>query len=171
MGMDVYGKKPNGKTGEYFRNSCWGWRPLWRYVLKVAPWVGEKVIHGQSNDGDGLDGPDSIALAKILRAEISTGRCGEFAMRYEAAHAALADEPCPYCNATGARLDSIGVANGFHSRRIDKPGHPRYGQEGWCNGYDGVGKVRPIETSYPFEVENVQNFAAFLEKCGGFEIH
>jgi hypothetical protein len=28
MGMDVYGKKPSSKAGEYFRANVWSWRPI-----------------------------------------------------------------------------------------------------------------------------------------------
>ena len=37
MGMDVYGKKPKGEKGDYFRNNVWWWRPLWQYCASSAP--------------------------------------------------------------------------------------------------------------------------------------
>jgi hypothetical protein len=36
MGFDLYGLKATNETGEYFRNSCWSWRPLAEYVLAVC---------------------------------------------------------------------------------------------------------------------------------------
>lgn len=39
------------------------------------------------------------------------------------------------------------------------------------NGCDGKGTKRPADTWYPFEVENVKEFATFLQDCGGFEIY
>ena len=28
MGMDVYGRKPKNKTGEYFRANIWSWKTM-----------------------------------------------------------------------------------------------------------------------------------------------
>jgi hypothetical protein len=41
---------------------------------------------------------------------------------------------------------------------------------GWCNGCDGVGTQEAWDLSYPFSVENVEEFARFLSECGGFSI-
>lgn len=167
MGIDIYGKV----NGSYLGHSWWSWRPLWRYVLQVAPWVGEMVVYGQSNDGDGLDGEHSSRLARELRVEISTGRCCEFVMFRDKALDAMPDEPCQWCKATGVRTDEVGVANGMPERFIGATKHPRNGQRGWCNGCDGVGSVRPSMSHYRFTVGDVVEFCEFLEKCGGFEIH
>jgi hypothetical protein len=68
MGMDVHGLKPKNPKGEYFRNNCWWWRPLWTYSQQVCPKITSKVKYGQSNDGDGLKTQkDCDILAKSLR--------------------------------------------------------------------------------------------------------
>lgn len=108
MGMDVYGKKKDPKTGEEFY--LWRWRPLWDYCLEVSPQIAGKVGgDGHYNGGAGLDEADSRRLAMVLRGEIESGRTAEYAARY--------------------------------AKKND-----------------------------PFSVENVQEFAEFLENCGGFEI-
>jgi hypothetical protein len=67
MGMDVYGIKATDKEGEYFRNNCWYWRPLWQFCEQVAPNLCAKVKYGQSNDGDGLKNQkDCTALSDAL---------------------------------------------------------------------------------------------------------
>lgn len=48
--------------------------------------------------------------------------------------------------------------------------HPRAGQTGWCNACNGVGSKRAWDSNYPFSVDNVREFAAFLIDSGGFEI-
>jgi hypothetical protein len=58
---------------------------------------------------------------------------------------------------------------GTDSRQPDT--HPRFGQLGWCNGCDGRGDQEAAEAMYPFSVENVEEWASFLEACGGFEIN
>ena len=57
MGMDVSGKNPVSKTGSYFRNNCWWWRPLWRYCCVGGKDLIDKEpeIGGGYNDGCGLD--------------------------------------------------------------------------------------------------------------------
>lgn len=73
MGMDIIGRKPTTRKGEYFRNNVWWWHPLWDYCSFVAPEICEKVTHAHSNDGDGLNEYDSKKLAKSLSASIKNG--------------------------------------------------------------------------------------------------
>jgi hypothetical protein len=65
MGMDVYGRKPKNKSGEYFRANCWSWRPIhWLcYVAKnrheevtgYDDLISERIMVGMSeNSGYGL---------------------------------------------------------------------------------------------------------------------
>lgn len=150
MGMDVYGKHPTSEIGKYFRNNVWWWRPLWDYCAIVAPKLAGKVEHGQTNDGDGLNAIDSQALAAILRTKIKNGEAKRYEDSYTKRLAAIPDELCEFCKGTG--------------KRSDMPKQPK------CNGCEGKGKRRPSDTWYPFSVENVQQFAAFLDECGGFEI-
>ena len=66
----------------------------------------------------------------------------------------MPDEVCDICAGTGYRKEPPHIGVGY------KP----------CNGCDETGKVRPSITYYPFDLENVRGFVAFLENCGGFEI-
>ena len=150
MGMDVYGKSPDCKTGEYFRRNVWGWHPLAEYCLHAAPELVEKIQHLHSNDGDGLGKRDSQKLAVILRQEIESGSFQRYADARNARLNALPDQTCEYCKGTGKRTD-MEVPNG-------------------CNACDGKGKIRPFITSYDVDLNDVKEFADFLEHCGGFEI-
>ncbi len=156
--MDVSGKKPTSKTGEYFRNNVWWWRPLADYCLTVAPDICKSCKHWQSNDGDGLNGKQSKALAAVLEAEIASGRTLIHEQQRKAEIDAMPDESCRWCAGTGVRTDSVGVDLGYAAR-------------GWCNGCDGKGTLRPNDAHYPFSVENVSDFVAFLKDCGGFSIY
>jgi hypothetical protein len=150
MGMDVYGKNPKSSAGEYFRNNCWHWRPLWRYCEYVAPDICKKVKYAQSNDGDGLGARDSKELAKTLETMLKTGQTKAYETAYRLQQEALPDEVCEICHGSGRRVD-MSVANG-------------------CNGCAGTGKGRNWDAEYPFSVENVEEFVAFLKECGGFKI-
>ena len=154
MGMDVYGKNPASEVGEYFRNNCWWWRPLWRYCEEVAPEICCKVQYAQSNDGDGLGARDSKKLANILQAEVDAGRTRVYSELRDAELAAVPDDECWCCGGTGKRKEPPATGPG------DKH----------CNCCDGKGSIRPPETEYPFDVDNVKGFIKFLRDCGGFEI-
>ena len=162
MGMDVIGQNPTDEVGEYFRNNVWWWRPLWNYCESVAPELTSKVENAQYNDGDGLDGQDSVLLAEILLAEIALGNTKQYQDEYEAYHNALPSDPCDFCN-------------GDQRGALVRPEWPDF-EEGVekfrnpCNKCSGKGSVRPMQTSYPFDVENVAEFARFLQTCGGFSI-
>lgn len=80
MGMDVYGHAPTQKEGEYFRNNIWWWHPLADYIELVAPDEAAACEHWHSNDGDGLDEDEALALADRLQAEIDSGRCLRYAV-------------------------------------------------------------------------------------------
>lgn len=153
MGMDVFGKKPTSKRGEYFRNNVWWWRPLAGFIEEVAPpELFHKCRYWQSNDGDGLGKRDSLKLAEILTAELDSRRAIQYEINYTMAQEETPDETCDLCQGTGYRTD------------LDKP-------EPWtCNGCNGKGTRRPSHTWYPFSAENVRNFRDFLLDCGGFAI-
>lgn len=155
MGMDVYGNKPTSETGKYFRNNVWWWRPLADYCCEVAPELTAKCQHWQSNDGDGLNARDSKLLALVLKARITEGHTEAFAAIRKAELDKLPDELCTICRGYGKRADPPNVGPGEYP----------------CNGCDGKGRRRPTDTWYPFTVENVQEFVAFLEDCGGFKIN
>ncbi len=156
MGMDVYGNAPTSETGKYFRNNVWWWRPLADICQALAPQICEACEHWQSNDGDGLDADGAAALAAVLEARLADGTVKRLLTERDTMIAEMADVTCDLCNGKGVRSDELAVANGWDK----KP----------CNACDGKGAVRPWETHYPQDEDNVREFAAFLKDCGGFEI-
>jgi len=151
--MDVYGTKPANDSGEYFRNNVWWWRPLWDYCEEVYPKC--KEISGHTNDGDGFGEAHALQLSQVLKAEIESGRTAEYATARELIISLIERPTCRICEGTGQRPDGLyGV---------------EWKQKG-CNSCHGEGTTSPAEANYPFSVENVQQFAEFLEACGGFEI-
>src|SRR5262249_45566593 len=79
MGMDVLGRKPRTKHGKLFLASAWWWGSLADYCIQVAPDITGDCKYWHSNDGAGLDGEDSTALADRLQVEIDSGRCARYA--------------------------------------------------------------------------------------------
>lgn len=171
MGMDVYGKNATSEKGQYFRRNVWGWHPLWEYVENVHPEIAEKVEYAHSNDGDGLDAEDSKLLATLLMDDYKSGRVVEYVAQRQKYLADLPLDDCTLCGTTGIRSDEIGVQNGMPEKELSPEIQIITGRTiGWCNGCDGSGKREPWETNYYLEVEDIREFAEFLEDCGGFEI-
>jgi hypothetical protein len=151
MGFDVIGKK-----GTDFRNNVWGWRPLADYCMDLAPEIAEKCECWHLNEGGGLEEEDALALADRLQQEIDSGRCAAYETDYSARIEAMPEKLCRVCEGTGIRNPGPGDGHGGTSVTCY-----------WC---EGSGRTKPWEANYPFSVENVRNFIAFLRGCGGFEI-
>lgn len=171
MGMDVYGKNPTSEIGSYYRQSVWGWHPLWHYVETFHPFYADQVEHGHSNDGDGLDSENSSQLALALKQDLLTGLAKKRLDAWEKEKAEMPDEPCQWCNATGIRTDKVGVEHGMDKKELSAEQSALYGRRiGTCNGCDGKGSKRPFETAYGIDLDDLREFADFLADCGGFEI-
>lgn len=155
MGMDVYGKAATSEAGEYFRRNVWGWRPLWTYIEEQHGDLARSVEYGYSNDGDGLEAEDSIELARRLRDDLLDGTTEEYVLARNLLLSAMPDIPCEICDGSGQRPD------GLHDVEWKQAG---------CNGCGGTGTTRPWDTWYDLEVDDIREFADFLESCGGFAI-
>lgn len=170
MGMDVYGKKPKNQRGEYFRNNVWYWHPLWDFCLDNFE-VASKVQYGHTNSGDGLGAKDSVEIARGIKKMIANGD----AQKYIDDRAKRLDElervVCSLCQGTGIRTDEVGTQMGMTERELQPEQVIVYGRtHGWCNGCDGEGNQEPWELNYHLTIENLLEFAEFLENCGGFKI-
>lgn len=164
MGMDVFGNEPTSEAGEYFRNNVWWWRHLWGFCCTVAPDLTEGVS-GQTNDGDGLDGPKAHELAERLQEAVDSGVAADYEAEFKAGIDAMPHEKCEFCDATGIRQDM------FADKELTIEQAKELGRtQGWCNGCDGRGTRPPFAASYRFSVENVVEFIGFLRACGGFKI-
>ena len=155
MGMDVYGKKPTAKVGEYFRNNVWSWRPLWEYCCTIDKELQHKVPNGHYNDGGGLNPKESRQLGYKLQEELETGRALKYVEEYEKNREAIPKEDCKYCDENGERTWQ--QQNGEPYTKI-------------CNACSGTKKVDSWEAHYPMNLDNIKEFTQFLQHCGGFEI-
>jgi hypothetical protein len=171
MGMDVYGKKPTDKVGKYFRASVWYWHPLWSFCENKFPELAGKVKHGHSNDGDGLNGEDSILLAELIKTALNNGEAKEYLDEYNKYLSELDRPDCSICEGTGIRTDAIGVESGWPEKELSPEIAILTGRtHGSCNACAGEGKRDAWESNYPFDLELLAEFAEFLANCGGFKI-
>lgn len=147
MGFDLYGLRAKSKTGEYFRNNCWWWRPLADYVITNCEINGK---HWDYNDGHLVKEEEAIKIADKLDELLKSGHTKKYASDYKKQLSKLPLEVCDLCKGTGIRNDEI--------------------IKGKCNACDGVGKKKSWQTYYPFSVTNVREFSKFCRESGGFTI-
>lgn len=151
--MDVYGKSPLNEKGAYFRNNVWWWRPLWDYCESVYAPCNE--VDGHCNGGEGLSEEQAAELSRILLVKLESGEVKRHKEIRDLQLSMLPEDPCEICKGTGQRPD------GLHGVEWKQDG---------CNGCNGTGTRPSWETNYPFDEENVREFAEFCALSGGFEI-
>lgn len=155
MGMDVFGRNPSSKEGEYFRSSVWYWHPLWTYCQNMHPSLADKVEHGHDNSGDGLNKPDSIALAALLKRDIESGVTQKYIKDYYQAIEELPLQECTSCHGSGSVPT---VDDDFNP--VSKT----------CSNCKGEKQTKSFETYYHMDLDLMKEFQQFLEHCGGFRI-
>lgn len=172
MGMDVYGLAPADNKGEYFRNNVWYWHPLWDYCLdNHNDVVGDHNGDGHMNGGFTLDEGQSLTLGNRLLDDIENGKVEAYRIGYYEHLADLPRVDCELCGATGIRTDKVGYDMGQPDKALSPEVAILVGREfGWCNGCDGIGTKEHFNANYPFDTENVREFAEFCIASGGFEI-
>jgi hypothetical protein len=171
MGMDVYGKNATNEVGQYFRRNVWGWRPLWMYVENNHSEIAALVKYPQSNDGDGLNASKSKLLAKLLKEDLANGDAQKYIQSRNEYLANLERDVCDLCEGTGIRTDAVGVENKMPERELSPEMAILVGRtQGYCNGCNAEGKKDAWDTHYTLDLEDLEEFADFLESCGGFEI-
>lgn len=169
MGMDVYGTKPKNETGEYFRRNVWGWRPLWDYCLDTFEIVAD--VNGHDNNGDGLNAEKSAILAEQMKADIASGAAQDYITARNHKLASLERLTCEWCDGTGIRTDEVGMFQDMPTRELSPEMAMLTGRtHGFCNGCSGEGKKDNWETNYQFDLEDIKEFAEFIENSGGFRI-
>jgi len=137
-------------VGHYFRNNCWWWRPLWNYCHNLAPdLIDEELFEdGHSNSGAGLDDKGAKKLGQLLLQEINNGNTIRYQAEYEQWLDDLPDNVCSHCNGN----------NRGNNKMKD------------CRVCGGEGKTKNWNKSYPFDIDNVREFAEFCLQSGGFRI-
>ena len=148
--MDVCGIKPVSETGSYFRNNVWWWRPLWQYCCVVGKdLIDEDTSAGCCyNEGNGLNANDAAKLGVTLQAKIADGHTELWKNERELHLESLPDENCCVCNNNN---------RGYKKKKE-------------CKSCDCKGTVDSWQKSYPFDIENVENFSNFLINSGGFKV-
>ena len=141
----------DANKGYYFRNNCWWWRPLWNYCYQVADdIISEDIFNsGHSNSGAGLDDKGAKLLGNRLLQQIREGKTIEYQASYQQYLDDLPDNDCSRCN-----------GNNHGNNKMKE-----------CKLCNTIGKTDNFNKHYPFDVDNVKEFAEFCIESGGFEIN
>lgn len=154
MGFDLYGTSPSSKTGEYFRNNVWWWRPLADYVLdNCSDCMTEEENNGywHTNDGFKISEVSADAIGKRLLKLIVDKHTQRYAKSYAQKLKRLPMVNCGVCKGTG-KPTAI-----YSNKKI-------------CHNCNGTGKEKNFHSNYPFSTANVKEFAHFCMASGGFRI-
>lgn len=156
MGFDIYGNRED----TYFRNNVWYWKPLWNYVATVSNCLtDDEIEQGFYNDACSISKDKANNIAKTLFNELKKNRTQTYDLQYKKRIENLPYETCQFCGGTGTRNDKHvqGDCNVCNTTYTKEQGIP-------------IGKVESWETSYPFSVDNVKEFAEFCKESNGFRI-
>ena len=165
--------------GAYFRNNVWWWSPLWDYVAKTCSDIISvaDATGGTNNGGHKISKTKAKKIAKRLRSLERKGEVDDYANSYKNKLESLPNEKCNVCKGTGTRKEWEGWQSEkewleYHDTLETKgPGGYKWAHEcKGCNGCSGKGMVKSWQSQYPFDSENVMNFADFCEHSGGFRI-
>jgi hypothetical protein len=148
-----YNKKwdwEHNNKGVYFRNNVWWWRPLWDYCKGVCPNIitEEKWEEGHHNSGCSFTEEEAIEIGDMLNEQLSKGFTIEYEASYKQWQHDLPQNVCSNCNNN----------NRGNTKKKD------------CAVCNTTGFVNDWNKSYPFNTENVKEFAEFCINSGGFKI-
>ena len=143
-------KFQKANPGIYFRNNVWWWRPLWLFVCERFDDIltEQDMEHGNYNDGHEITADKAMQIGIDLTCMLEDGRIEAYSDSHKKRLDALPQVDCRVC-------DNNNYGN--HKKRT-------------CKACKQTGLVDDWAKSYPFDVENVENFATFCLESGGFTI-
>ena len=145
-----YDEYRDANPGVYFRNNVWWWRPLWQFVCERFDDIltEQDMERGCYNDGHEITEDKAMKIGVELTAMLEDGTIQAYNDQYEAEMKALPQVDCFVCDNN----------NRGHKKKKE------------CKSCNQTGLKDDWAKSYPFDVENVREFAQFCLESGGFEI-
>ena len=172
MGFDLYGESPKNKNGEYFRNNVWWWRPLWQYVAQeCSDIITDKDYQaGTFNDCHLINENKAKQIADRLLGLCKDGKPQAQQDLYEkdSKPQIKFNEMCDKA-ANYLYENIVNKQDGKITCPGDMKEHDPDNYERWSK-LASMGKIQFIQTNYPFDANNVKEFAEFCRDSGGFTI-
>jgi len=148
MGMDVSGRNPQNKTGEYFRANVWSWRPINEMIQMICyDLLDEETLERLGfNDGAGAKDQDT---------------CNRMADRFEDFLDDNKFEPIGKLevrNALVPERKKFQFALQENGSQVDSKGR-------FCDA-----DHPEAQSPYEVTVNHLRDWIDFLRNCGGFEV-
>ena len=151
--------------GEYFRNNVWFWRPLWVFVCNNCADIlnEDDMMGGESNSGYEISEHKAELIGRRLSALLADGTVDEVD-RISALDRAKAKA---HNDEIKEQQDEIrDKVHKEHGKDVAPANYPEPYYTEWHN----LQKQEQWSAHYPFDKENIEDFAKFCLESGGFEI-
>ena len=144
MGMDVYGRKPTDEAGEYFRANIWWWHPLWTFCCELDRATPPAAISSKVAEQGHYNAGSGLDArgAKRLATKLRAN--------LDLARAVELGKVPEHRNVTVTRSALSALVTEIAA--------------------EGEGKLELSPMVNSFSTKFVEEFATFLEHCGGFRI-
>lgn len=162
---NAYEKWENENPGVYFRNNVWWWRPLWNFVCGTCQNIltEKDMSKGTYNDGHKISKTKSKKIAARLRKLIKDLDVKIYAAHFEEERQRAVEHNKEVQDKIDALKEEVKQLGGDMA--------PKDYPERYKTRWDELQDCKKWEGNYPFDEENVKEFAEFCEQSGGFEIY
>ncbi len=163
--FDIKSEYEEHNVGYYFRNNVWWWRPLWSFVCASCnDFLSDKDMEGGSyNDGRKIAKYKAIKIGKRLSELLADGTVDATEKDYTV----RAAEANIHNAGVQKELDKITKeCKKKHGDNLVPRDYPEPYKTQWNDAY----AKKSWSSDYPFNKENISNFAKFCLNSGGFEI-
>ena len=151
--------------GDYFRNNVWFWRPLWSFVCGSCQdfMSVEDMNGGSTNDGYRIDEDKAKMIAERLSELLADGTVDKLHRKHEL------DRLKAEAHNKEVREELKQITKACQKEH-GKDIVPRDYPEPYYTEWQECHAKEIFSANYPFDIENVKNFAKFCLDSGGFEI-
>jgi len=166
MGFDLYSLgNHKTETGEYYRQSVWGWRRLADFVCEQTGVIAEdNKKFWQSNDGHEVSEGEAKEIAKQLKALIKDGTVSK-AIREVEEESEQAEKNNKFVEICHKMLREK-VEREVGKVNLAPADYPKEDHDTW----EWIQRKYSYGSSYPFTMEQVESFIEFCEQSNGFRI-
>ena len=155
----------NKNPGVYFRNNCWGWRPLANFIIANCDWLTqEQQARLHDNSGFEFSHHEAGTIADTLQKKVDDGTA-KVREEVNKREMKIAEEWNKGINAQQEELEKE-VKKETGDDKLVPYDYPEHFKKKW----DDLQKQIDNKASYPFRESNVKEFICFLRECGGFQV-
>ena len=166
MGFDLYSLgNHKTETGEYYRQSVWGWRRLADFVCEQTGVIAEDdKKFWQSNDGHEISEQEAKQIATQLKALIKDGTVSKAIQEVEE-ESEQSEKNNKFVEICHKMLREK-VERETGKTNTAPADYPKEDHDTW----EWIQRKYSYGSSYPFTMEQVESFIEFCEQSNGFRI-